>query len=77
MTRYARLRERLSGDTALELGVPDAATDGEQLRVHTELRRRWAVAVVMAGGYAPDVDRIVEIHAHTVREAARTAPRPT
>ncbi len=35
------------------------------------------VAVVMAGGYAADVDRIVEIHAHTVREAARTAPRPT
>jgi acetoin utilization deacetylase AcuC-like enzyme len=35
------------------------------------------VAVVMAGGYAPDVDRIVEIHAHTVREAARTTPRPT
>ncbi len=35
------------------------------------------VAVVMAGGYAPDVDRIVEIHAHTIREAARTAPRRT
>lgn len=35
------------------------------------------VAVVMAGGYAADVDRIVEIHAHTVREAARTTPRPT
>jgi len=35
------------------------------------------VAVVMAGGYAPEVDRIVEIHAHTVREAARTIPRPT
>jgi len=35
------------------------------------------VAVVMAGGYAPDVDRIVEIHARTVREAARTKPRPT
>lgn len=35
------------------------------------------VAVVMAGGYAADVDRIVEIHAHTVREAARTLPRPT
>jgi len=34
------------------------------------------VAVVMAGGYAADVDRIVEIHAHTVLEAARTAPRP-
>jgi len=35
------------------------------------------VAVVMAGGYAPEVDRIVEIHARTVREAARTNPRPT
>ena len=36
-----------------------------------------SVAVVMGGGYAADVDRIVEIHAHTVREAARTKPRPT
>ncbi|MDT8370106.1 MAG: histone deacetylase [Longimicrobiales bacterium] len=34
------------------------------------------VAVVMAGGYAPDVHRIVEIHAHTIREAARGGPRP-
>lgn len=35
------------------------------------------VAVVMAGGYAPDVDRIVEIHAHTVREAARAVRPPS
>lgn len=29
------------------------------------------VAVVMAGGYAADVETIVDIHEHTVREAAR------
>jgi len=31
------------------------------------------VAIVMAGGYAPDVDLIVDLHEHTVLEAARRA----
>ncbi len=31
------------------------------------------VAVVMSGGYAPEIDDIVRIHAHTVRSAARRA----
>ncbi len=35
--------------------------------------RALPVAVVMAGGYAPDVDDIVAIHANTLREAARHA----
>ncbi|MEM7587914.1 MAG: histone deacetylase [Acidobacteriota bacterium] len=34
-------------------------------------QRRLPVAVVMAGGYAPDVDDIVAIHLATVRTAAR------
>jgi acetoin utilization deacetylase AcuC-like enzyme len=29
------------------------------------------VAVVMSGGYAPDIDDIVEIHTNTIRIAAR------
>jgi acetoin utilization deacetylase AcuC-like enzyme len=32
--------------------------------------RRLPVAVAMSGGYAPDVDAIVTIHANTIREAA-------
>lgn len=32
-----------------------------------------AVAVSMGGGYAPDIDAIVTIHANTVREASRWA----
>lgn len=34
-------------------------------------RRGIPVAVAMGGGYAPDVDDIVRIHAQTVREAGR------
>ncbi len=36
---------------------------------------RVPVAVVMGGGYAPDVSRIVTIHARTVARAARSASR--
>ena len=35
--------------------------------------RRVPVAVTMAGGYAPDVDAIVTIHANTIREAAQVS----
>jgi acetoin utilization deacetylase AcuC-like enzyme len=37
--------------------------------------RGLPVAVSMGGGYAPDIDAIVAIHANTIREAAR-ASRP-
>ena len=33
--------------------------------------RRLPVAVAMSGGYAPDVDAIVTIHANTIAEAVR------
>jgi acetoin utilization deacetylase AcuC-like enzyme len=36
--------------------------------------REIPVAVVMSGGYAPDVDAIVTIHANTIREAVHTCP---
>jgi acetoin utilization deacetylase AcuC-like enzyme len=33
------------------------------------------VAVAMSGGYAPEVDDIVQIHLNTIREAAASAAR--
>jgi acetoin utilization deacetylase AcuC-like enzyme len=53
----------------------------EGLRLRDELvlaacaGRGVPVAVVMAGGYAPDVHAIVTIHAGTIRETARIAHR--
>jgi acetoin utilization deacetylase AcuC-like enzyme len=40
----------------------------EQCRI-----RSIPVVVAMSGGYAPDVESIVEIHVNTIREAARSA----
>jgi acetoin utilization deacetylase AcuC-like enzyme len=37
--------------------------------------RSVPVAVSMGGGYAPDIDAIVAIHANTIREASRSADR--
>jgi acetoin utilization deacetylase AcuC-like enzyme len=37
------------------------------------MRDRIPIAVAMAGGYAPDVNDIVDIHAMTVHECARIA----
>jgi acetoin utilization deacetylase AcuC-like enzyme len=36
-------------------------------------RRDIPVVVTMSGGYAPDVEAIVDIHCNTIREAARSA----
>ncbi len=38
------------------------------------VERRLPVAVVMAGGYARDVDAVVALHLQTVRLAARLLP---
>jgi acetoin utilization deacetylase AcuC-like enzyme len=38
-------------------------------------RRNLPVVVAMSGGYAPDIDAIVTIHANTIREAVSCAPR--
>jgi hypothetical protein len=38
--------------------------------------RGLPVAVCMAGGYAPEIEDIVDIHAATVAVAARLARRP-
>ena len=40
----------------------------EQCRI-----RSIPVVVTMAGGYCPDVEAIVAIHANTIKEAARSA----
>jgi hypothetical protein len=37
------------------------------------MERRIPIAVAMAGGYAPNVEDIVDIHAMTVLESARIA----
>ena len=56
------------------LGRLSLTFDG--LRRRDELVVKWcqandiAVAIAMAGGYAPDVAQIVEIHATTVRTAS-------
>jgi acetoin utilization deacetylase AcuC-like enzyme len=45
--------------------------------VFAECRSRGIpIVVTMAGGYAPDVDAIVTIHANTIREAALSLRRP-
>ena len=36
--------------------------------------RNIPVVVAMSGGYAPDIDAIVTIHANTIREAAHSCP---
>lgn len=71
------------GDALGRLGV-SAAGMAERDRCVYDLCERAGVpvATVMAGGYAPDVDTIADLHASTVREAARrwsrtrTAPSP-
>ena len=37
--------------------------------------RELPVVVVMAGGYAPDIEAIVTIHSNTIREAVRFGVR--
>lgn len=59
------------------LGRLDVSKDGLRLRdelVFEQLRLRdLPAAVVMGGGYAPDVEDIVDIHATTIRLAAMHA----
>ena len=56
--RLGRLKMTIDGLLARDRLVFDACRD-----------RDIPVVVVMSGGYAPDVDAIVTIHANTVREA--------
>jgi len=62
-----------------QLGGLGLSIDGLRHRDETVFRRLWEndipVAVVLAGGYARNVDDTVEIHANTVREAARSLRR--
>jgi acetoin utilization deacetylase AcuC-like enzyme len=53
MLKYARLRELLEVDGRLELLVPDAASDGDLLRVHTE----DYLAQVVSGALPREVQR--------------------
>jgi len=59
------------------LGKLQMSKEGLRMRDQLVLERlahhRVATAVAMAGGYAPNVDDIVDIHAATVRECSRIA----
>lgn len=59
--RWGRLRLSMNGLRRRDAMVLGACAEGGA-----------AVAVSMAGGYADDVEAVVEIHAHTVREAKRS-----
>lgn len=62
------------GDRFGRLALSKAALAERDRRVFERYRGRGlAVAVAMAGGYAPDVEDIVDIHAETVRLAAAFA----
>jgi len=69
------------GDKLGRLGVTkDGLAHRDALVFDRVARAGTPVAVVMSGGYAPDIDDIVDIHYETVRRAARLeatqAPRP-
>jgi acetoin utilization deacetylase AcuC-like enzyme len=59
--RLGRLKLTIDGLRARDRLVFDACRD-----------RNLPVVVAMSGGYAPDVDAIVTIHANTIREAVRS-----
>ncbi len=60
------------GDALGRLGVSAAGLAERDRQVYDLCERAGIpVATVMAGGYAPDVDIIADLHATTVREAAR------
>jgi len=58
--RLGRLKLTIAGLQARDRFVFDACRS-----------RRLPVAVAMSGGYAPDIDAIVSIHANTIAEAVR------
>jgi acetoin utilization deacetylase AcuC-like enzyme len=69
---YVAGADAYEGDKLGRLAVTAAGLAERDRRVFAAAESAGTpVAVVMAGGYAPDIERIVEIHAHTVREAAR------
>jgi acetoin utilization deacetylase AcuC-like enzyme len=51
----------------------DGLRSRDRLVLETLVERGIPVAVAMAGGYAPDVDDIVDIHAATIMECSRVA----
>lgn len=60
------------GDTLGRLSVSAAGMAERDLRVYDLCEEAGVpVVTVMAGGYAPDVTTIADLHAFTVREAAR------
>ena len=76
--KYPLLRKRILeqlGDEAVELSIPDPATDEEILRTHDgayfqHCRRAGVpVAVTLAGGYAPQVQDTVDINFQTILTA--------
>lgn len=62
--RLGRLKLTIGGLRARDRFVFEACRD-----------RNLAVVVAMSGGYAPDIDAIVTIHANTIREAVASADR--
>ncbi|MEM8930998.1 MAG: histone deacetylase [Acidobacteriota bacterium] len=66
------------GDRLGKLAVTAEGLAERDRRVFARCRREGVpVAVVMAGGYAPDVEAIVSIHTETVRQAAALWTRAT
>ncbi len=56
------------------LGVSAAGVAARDQRVLDACRTRgWPLAIAMGGGYAPDVEVIVDLHLQTIRLAARAA----
>jgi len=62
--RLGRLKLTIGGLRARDRFVFEACRD-----------RNLPVVVTMSGGYAPDIDAIVTIHANTIREAVASADR--
>ncbi|HEX8422362.1 MAG TPA: hypothetical protein VF634_03080, partial [Pyrinomonadaceae bacterium] len=59
-----------AGDKLGRLGLSIAGLRARDELVLAECRRRGlAVATVMSGGYAADINDTVEIHCHTIRAA--------
>lgn len=74
---YLAGADPFAGDRLGRMGVSKAGlAERDCLVFDTCARSGLPAAVVMAGGYAPNVEDIVDIHFETVRTAARFASSP-
>ena len=68
-TWRAPIRTRATGSGRLKLTIDGPAT-ARRARASPLRRPGSAVVITMSGGYAPDIDAIVSIHANTIAVAA-------